>query len=244
MAEVSALEDGKPHSPHPPLEVQHLYSTSCWRRRVECDKKESGAAVRAGQAEANALFTMPKQVTSAHASIFQSKGAGAAFRLPLRRAAEVADGLGGEITIADAEKMLVDWLRALEDGRLLLFLSSISRVSIWRWRDGQSKPDYVRGVSKSMHENNHEFSRLPPMLPEAARASYEALRQHLASLATLSRETLSSTHKAVVTITATQDGQTKTTSWLVYQRFDAVTAEVLSTIKEGSRTLVPRSTTP
>jgi hypothetical protein len=225
-----------------PRQACPQHCTSCWRRRVECDKKVSDAAAQAGQAEARALFTMPKTVSSAAASIFQSKGAGAAFRLPLRRAAEVADGLGGEITITDAEKMLSDWVRALEDGRLLLFLSSISRVSIWRWRDGQRKPECVRAVTKSVRENNTEFTRLPPALPEAARASYEALRQHLSGLATTARETLSMTHKALVIIATTGDGQTTKTSWLVYQRFDAVTAEVLTAIKEGSRTLAVTST--
>ena len=88
-----------------------------------------------------------------------------------------------------------------------------------------------------MRENNTEFARLPPALPEAARASYEALRQHLSSLTTTARETLSMTHKTLVTIATTGDGQTTKTSWLVYQRFDAITAEVLTTIKEGSRTL-------
>jgi hypothetical protein len=152
--------------------------------------------------------------------------------LPLR--AEKADGFGGVITVTDAERMLAGWDTALSKGKLLLFLSSIKRVSIWCWRPGCEKPECVIDVCKDFRDSEPVFTRLPSMLPDTARGSYAALRCYLANADPSARECLSKVNKSLVAVKTTKAARASETSWLVYQRFDAVTLGILKTIQEGS----------
>ena len=207
-------------------------------RWQDVSQPASDVASNVGATEAQTLFGALESVCAA-VDLFASRadGGGAAFRLPLRRADEVANGLGAEITIADAERMLSEWVRALESGRVLLFLSSIARVSIWRWRVDQPSPERVSEVHKTVHEQEAgtPFTRLPVTLPEDACASYAALQRHLLKLTPSARQQLSKKHRSLVAVVATRhDGITTETSWLVYQRFDADTAQVREAIQDGS----------
>ena len=197
-------------------------------------KPTSDAAAKAGVNEARELFTVPTEVCSAAKGFFASDNGGSAFRLPLRRTTEVKGGLGGEITLSDAEKLVANWVEALANGRILLFLSSVATVSIWRWAHGEPRPICLTKSSKSV-VGTAPFSRLPETLPAAVFADqggYEALRTHLANLDEKGRQQLSSMHKANVVITTQRDGGAKQqeTTWLVYQRFDAMMPDILRTI--------------
>ena len=74
---------------------------------------------------------------------------GAAFRLVLRNAAQVSNGLGPKITEEQGSEMLIDWAQQLQNGKLLLFLSSVTKVSLYQWKDG-SDPTLVSLTSKSI----------------------------------------------------------------------------------------------
>ena len=90
-------------------------------------------------------------------------------------------------------------------------------------------------VCKDFHGSEPTgFTRLPSMLPDTARGSYTALRCYLADLDQQERECLSEVHKSLVAVKSTKGACASETSWLVYQRFDAVTAGILKTIQEGS----------
>ena len=100
----------------------------------------------------------------------------ATFRLPLRR---VENGFGAPIDRKGAEKLLSDWADSLQDGRLLLFLSSVERVSIRRWMDGQPIPTVVAEVNKRRGADTQPFPRLPSQLPETATATFAELQAYV-----------------------------------------------------------------
>ena len=196
------------------------------------------AASQAGAKEAIELFTVPPDVCSSAEGLFRADKGGAAFRLPLRRAAEVTDGLGGEITVQEAESMLGSWADALADGHILLFLASVATVSIWRWNDGQVKPTCLAKSTKTKTSQAKPFQRLPQSLPQAVFADtggYEALRKHLAGANEATRKQLSDITTAEVLITTKRDGaMEQTAAWRIYQRFDAQTPQVLKILCDGS----------
>ena len=205
-----------------------------WMANVAEPKPD--AASQAGAKEAIELFTVPPGVCSSAEGLFRADQGGAAFRLPLRRAAEVTDGLGGEITVQAAESMLESWANALAEGHILLFLSSVATVSIWRWKDGQKKPTCLAKSTKASQAKT--FQRLPQSLPQAVFADsggYEALRKHLAGANKATQNQLSTIETAEVRITTKRDGATEqTTAWRIYQRFDAQTPQVLKILCDGS----------
>jgi len=81
------------------------------------------------EAEAKALFfdDMPAELRPDQ---------GAAFRLPLRRAQDVATGLGPAYPATAADDFVRKWVASLSDGRLLPFLSHLKRVSRRIYRRG------------------------------------------------------------------------------------------------------------
>ena len=185
--------------------------------------------------EARQLFTVPTDVCSAAEGLFTPETRGAAFRLPLRRAAEVDEGLGGEIKISDAETMLTSWGETLTDGRVLLFLTSILRVSIWRWESGSSKPTCIVRVSK---DKPSLFDRLP--IPDTACQSYEALQRYIEGLDERSRTQLSHFKKQKIGVTTERLGANTThVSWLVFQSFDCSTQEVYDQMMMAGSSVVP-----
>ena len=208
-----------------PLEVVQSNDRNCgrdrggWKCNVATPTKDPNH--RACVQEARALFDCGVPDTD---QLFASEGKGAAFRLPLRRANEVTkDGFGLDISPAAAEKFLESWVQKLANGKVLLFLTSVTRVSIWIWRAGEGKPSRLTCVSKSVQHRSRgsAFSRLPPTLPSAARESYEGLSKHVSGLNESERKQLSAIHFDQVVINVESSGQSTRTEWLVCQRFDA-----------------------
>lgn len=154
---------------------------------------------------------------------FQSNNEGATFRLPLRRASEVKDGLGKEVSVANAQALLNDWSEAIKDGRLVLFLSTVTQVSIFIWHEGKSSPNLLSRLDKSLLQGG-SFERLPLLLPPSTKDDSEVLRTHLIQICTTDREQLSEMHAAIIKTTATkQNHSDECTTWFVFQKFDAST---------------------
>ena len=186
---------------------------------------------KAVHAETVELFTAVPNMCGA----FDPENRGAMFRLPLRRAHEVEkDGLGPEISVVKAEKLLQDWANSLVDNRLLLFLSSVCDIKLWRWEDKAKEPSRVAHVSKR-YIKGKPSARLPEALPADALQSFEGLKVHLDSLSSEERITLSKIHSATVAIdicmSAGELRETTSTIWLVAQRFDAKSASLRSLIE-------------
>ena len=196
-------------------------------------------------AEANQLFSQPDDVRAG----FDATTRGAMFRLPLRRAHDVQrevdrelEPLAAEIPVERAGALMTEWAELAP--RLLIFLSSVTRVVLWRWEDGAARPECLAHVRKEFGHGTIPFPRLPPALPEAATRSYRKLAQHLASLTDAQRAALSALHLDVIQImTSDASGSggpasgsassAGSTSWLVAQRFDAVTPEMIAEIRRG-----------
>ena len=156
-------------------------------------------------------------------------GKGAVFRLPLRRADQVADGLGPEVSAnrkgsgedewLNPEDLLKRWAESLLDGRLMLFLASVRVVRLERWDIGAAAPTLVAEVTKTFPDGDVPFTRLP--VPDAACTTFEDLSKHLAGKSPAEMQTLAERHEARVQTRAKRaDGQTSEASWLVVQRFD------------------------
>jgi HEPN domain-containing protein len=199
----------------------------------ECDSPED-KAVSAVSAEAGETFTVFPKMCGSFDPNSSGPGCGAMFRLPLRRAHEVEkDGLGPEISLARADQMLRDWAGSLLDSRLLLFLSSVREIKLWRWEDKAEAPTLVAQVCKRYTEETEPIPRLPEVLPGDALDTFEGLGNHLDGLSPDERDDISQIQHATVTIAVTDaDALTTTTTWLIAQRFDAVTTGLCERIDE------------
>jgi hypothetical protein len=116
---------------------------------------------------------------------------GATFRLPLRRAdiENKLPPLGKPIDRKGAEKLLSGWAESLQDGRLLLFLSSVERVSVRRWTDGNPAPTVVAEVNKR-YAVGTPFPRLPSQHSIDKTATFAELQAYALPLACSSESTL------------------------------------------------------
>ena len=118
---------------------------------------------------------------------------GALIRLPLRREQDVLreqeqsdDGqpLAPEITVARAEELFAQWAESAP--RLLLFLTSMRRVSFYRWRSGAAQPELVADTNKKYLRGGPR-PRLPPSLPDNVTRTYATLREHIVDLSASAR---------------------------------------------------------
>lgn len=188
-------------------------------------------------AEAHALFA-PDVAKLCEG--FDPHSCGAMFRLPLRRAEDVArekresdDGtsLGPEIKPARAEELLADWAEAAP--RLLLFLSNVMNVSLYRWRHGAARPELVAEVTKEYVRGQPRL-RLPPALPEPVTRTYASLHEHVLGLSPGACAALSAKQEAVVRVTLLRPGRPSSCDdWLVVERFDLITPQVLDALRQG-----------
>ena len=207
--------------------------------------------------EAQRLFALPPHVSSA----FDMLERGAMFRLPLRRAEDVAREestdlgvLGPEISTARADELLSDWAESAS--RLLLFLQSVTRVAIWRWAEGAVEPECIAKVDKR-YLHGGPFPRLPVALPLDVTESYRTLRAYIQQMSTEAREQMSEAATAVFEISTSGGGAGNASwsdgdivrggnasgsgsdvgcvheIWMVVQRFDLVTTELLEAIEQG-----------
>ena len=151
---------------------------------------------------------------------------GAIFRLPLRRAEHVHDGLGPDISAERAQTLLDDWAATLSQGHLLLFLSTIQEVTLWRWDPGSSEPTLVARVTKEYIEGG-PCPRLPQALPPTAYANFDRLSLYLNGLDDDERHQLSKRQSAVVATVSLVGGiKNRVQRWLIVQRFDAVNCQL------------------
>jgi hypothetical protein len=180
---------------------------------VELNVRQPAAADRALASEAGKLLTLPP-------AVLNRTGSGSTFRLPLRR--EAKGGLGPVMHAERAEALLTKWSAALADGRLLLFLSSVTRVALWRWPHGAVAPTLVGRICKQLL-SGQQCPRLPSTLPEAACDTYGALAAYLDGLSDAQRTALSARHtsRARTSFEIGDGSAPSTTTWLVAQRFDA-----------------------
>eukprot|EP00038_Savillea_parva_P031293 m.84631 g.84631 ORF g.84631 m.84631 type:complete len:3122 (+) comp9602_c0_seq1:196-9561(+) len=157
-------------------------------------------------------------------------GTGAAFRLPLRREKEVAAGLGPAMLGDAAMNLLDDWAKSLLGGRLLLFLSTVARVSVRRWDDGEPMPVVIAEMTKRPTDprgKGSPFARMPAAVPEDAAATFTTLNEHLSKLSEAESAKLSQRHTETVTINVGGTNVPSTnTVWRVVQRFDATNAHL------------------
>jgi HEPN domain-containing protein len=177
----------------------------------------------------------------------QTGVSGAVFRLPLRRKAHVDEGLGPEITVQHAAEMITDWTRQLGDGRVLLFLSSVTQIKLWIWSPGNPAPNLLASVGKR-YVAGVPFQRLPSSLPASATESYASLAKYLASLPVAASQELVTSRAAVVAIDTAarlppspgpraQSGPSVITAaapvhWLVVQQFAASAADLVDLIAQ------------
>jgi len=161
---------------------------------------------------------------------------GAMFRLPLRRDEDVAREertntgvLGPAMPLERAESLMHGW--AASAPRLLLFLTKVRRISIWRWRADAPGPDLIAAAQRQTGQAQVPFERIPHSLGEGQAASYVALRECIRNLSAEERAELSKMHADIVHI---EDGAGHPgMSWLVVQRFDVETRELLAALEDG-----------
>lgn len=142
-------------------------------------------------AEAAELAAIPECVAGG----YDAHARGALFRLPLRTAADVQreeatelGPLGPEMSVVKTEALPVDWEAAAS--RLLLFLSSVRNLGVWRWAEGAPAPERVAPVNQEYLAGG-PCARLPPSLPTVATESYKAFRAHVLGLGEAQRVALS-----------------------------------------------------
>lgn len=113
-------------------------------------------------------------------------------------------------------------MTSLGDGRVLLFLSSVLEVAIWRWAEGAAEPTLMRRIRKHYLEGS-ACPRFPLALPAASLDTYKKLNQHVATLAPAELDDLSALHTSQVEVSATTwtGGAEAATKWLVVQRYEA-----------------------
>ena len=216
-----------------PLEVVTSHSRSRGGWKVDL---QNPAAPRQLVEEARQLAELPSEVTGD----FDAANRGSLFRLPLRRAEDVAreeanedahGALGPEFTVEKAESQLQGWAEQLP--KLLLFVASVRRLSIWRWANGAAAPERLALVEKS-YVVGAPYARLPSLIPEAAKQTYKTLREHVLSLREAECSKLSEINWAVINLGSGSSGSRKESKlWLVAQRFDAVTPALKDALRDG-----------
>ena len=130
-----------------------------------------------------------------------------------------------------ADRLLSDWAELAP--RLLLFLANVKKISILRWPASASKPEYVAKIEKSYLHLAEPFPHLPAALGEIE--TYSDLRERVLGKNAYDRGELSKKHFSVVRIKASgplRDSASDIT-WLVVQRFDVVTPELLNSLRDG-----------
>ena len=220
-----------------PLEVVKSFGrTDGWKANLLGQGGDIGSVV----AEANSLFSLPPQVCGG----FDCMSQGAMFRLPLRRSEDVQREVerdlkpfGAEIPTDRANALMSEWAELAP--RLLLFLFSVSKVTLWRWAPGAPGPECLASAVKRF-EVGSPFLRLPASLPEAVVSTYKTLARHLVGLSCDERAALSELHVDVIHISASGaaasragGGGSTCTTWLVAQRFDVTTPELFEVIQAG-----------
>ena len=194
------------------------------------------------RAEADVLFS---PTVAGLCEGFDRMQRGALIRLPLRREQDVLreqeqsdDGqpLAPEITVARAEELFAQWAESAP--RLLLFLTSMRRVSFYRWRSGAAQPELVADTNKKYLRGGPR-PRLPPSLPDNVTRTYATLREHIVDLSASARAALSATQEAVVRVELSQpapQGASSSVSaidWFVCERLDFITPSVLDAMRKG-----------
>lgn len=212
-----------------------------WKQNMEVPVGPWQTHQKELQEECHTLFDLPPNLPV----LPYTSERGAVFRLPLRSEADVASGLGGHITSEQADELLSKWCESLKDGNVLLFLTSVTRIELWRWDDGESAPVRLSMASKQLLNSSTPFSRLPDVGDTSIYESYGALSRYLKSLDESSRQKLSTPHVAMVEIRVDIDAARAETSrsrtlqysqatrWRVMQRFDALDERLLTEIYEG-----------
>jgi hypothetical protein len=130
----------------------------------------------------------------------------------------VGNSLGPSYNTDQAEALLRKWAESLPE--VLLFLSNVRRIAVWRWDSGAAAPALVARVCKE-YQTGGPCARLPDNLPAAARESHKALLFHLFSLSDQDRQALFKDVLALVRMSLDGAGsEEETRRWSVLQRFD------------------------
>ena len=183
--------------------------------------------------EAQSLFTLELAELCRGFDVIRC---GAMFRLPLRRDEDVAREertntgvLGPAMPLERAESMMHGW--AASAPRLLLFLTKVRRISIWRWMADAPRPDLIAAAQRHTGQAKVPFERIPRSLGKGPTATYVALRECIRNLSAEERAELSKMHADIVLI---EDGAGHLCmSWLIVQRFDVETQELLAALEDG-----------
>ena len=107
---------------------------------------------------------------------------GTLFRLPLRLPEHASECpyAPHAIPVSRARELMLDFVRQLQDGKIMLFLENVCEVEIWQWEEDKDAPDMLARQTRRLLTGSAP-SRLPPkLLPYAT--TFEELHGHISGM--------------------------------------------------------------